>query len=226
VDSAATRANVIDRAVTLTGATNDFDLGSRPVGAAPDVGADEFTLPPKVQSAVVNDGSVQRSRVTSLTVTFSTQVTFAGPVASAFTLNRAGDGAAVTFTAAASVVNGVTVVTLNGFTGSATQFGSLADGRYTLTALAGQITANGRQLDGNGDGTAGDNYTIGSAQGLFRFYGDMNGDRRVDISDFGFFSLAYFTPANYNAALDFNGDGRIDVTDFGQFSLRFFTNLP
>ena len=39
------------------------------------------------------------------------------------------------------------------------------------------------------------NYTFGDAQGLFRFYGDMNGDRRVDISDFGFFSLAYLTPA-------------------------------
>ncbi len=70
------------------------------------------------------------------------------------------------------------------------------------------------------------NYTFGDAQGLFRFYGDMNGDRRVDISDFGFFSLAYLQPANYNAALDFNNDGRIDIADFGQFSVRFFTTLP
>jgi hypothetical protein len=31
------------------------------------------------------------------------------------------------------------------------------------------------------------NYTFGDAQGLFRFYGDMNGDRRVDIADFGQF---------------------------------------
>ena len=54
----------------------------------------------------------------------------------------------------------------------------------------------------------------------------MTGDRRVDISDFGFFSLAYLTPANYNAALDFNNDGRIDIADFGQFSVRFFTTLP
>jgi hypothetical protein len=63
-------------------------------------------------------------------------------------------------------------------------------------------------------------------QGLFRFYGDMNGDRRVDIADFGFFSLAYLTVANYNPALDFNSDGRIDIADFGQFSVRFFTGLP
>jgi hypothetical protein len=54
----------------------------------------------------------------------------------------------------------------------------------------------------------------------------MTGDRRVDISDFGFFSLAYLTSANFKPALDFNNDGRIDIADFGQFSVRFFTSLP
>jgi quinoprotein glucose dehydrogenase len=93
-----------------------------------------------------------------------------------------------------------------------------ADGRYTLTALASQISANGQQMASN--------YTFGDAQGLFRFYGDMNGDHRVDISDFGFFSLAYLQTANYNAALDYNNDGRIDIADFGQFSVRYFTSLP
>src|SRR5207253_4862649 len=112
------------------------------------------------------------------------QVTFAGTIASAFTLSRNGGGS-VNFGATASVVGAVTVVTLTKFTGSETQFGSLGDGRYTLTALAGQISANGQPLDGNGDGTPGDNYTFGDAQGLFRLFGDANGDRRVDIADFG-----------------------------------------
>ena len=30
----------------------------------------------------------------------------------------------------------------------------------------------------------------------------------------------------YVAAFDYNGDGRIDIADFGQFSIRFFTILP
>jgi hypothetical protein len=30
----------------------------------------------------------------------------------------------------------------------------------------------------------------------------------------------------FNLALDFNNDGRIDIADFGQFSVRFFTTLP
>jgi hypothetical protein len=136
------------------------------------------------------------------------------------------DGAVVTFTATPTTVNGVTQVVLNNFTGTATNFGSLADGRYTLTALSGQITIGGLALDGDGNGTAGGNYVFGDAQGLFRFYGDINGDRHVDIADFGLFSTSIFNPANFIAAFDFNNDGVIDIADFGQFSIRIFTPLP
>jgi hypothetical protein len=202
---------------------------TRVVGAAADIGAFE------VQAAVpptgivrINDGAAQRSRITDLTVTFSAQVTFAGAVSNAFTLVRTGGGS-VNFSATANVVGGVTVVTLNGFTGSETQFGSLRDGRYTLTALASQISAGGLVLDGDGDGQPGGNLTFGDAQGLFRFYGDINGDRHVDIADFGLFSATFNLStgqSGFLAAFDFNGDGHIDIADFGQFSIRFFTMLP
>ena len=46
---------------------------------------------PTVGGTQINDGSAQRSRVTSLTVSFSTQVTFAGAVQNAFTLTRTGE---------------------------------------------------------------------------------------------------------------------------------------
>jgi hypothetical protein len=175
---------------------------------------------PTVTATQVNNGAAQRSRVTSLTVTFSTQVQFAGPVANAFTLVRTGGGA-VSFTATASVQNGVTVVTLNNFTGAEAQSGSLRDGRYTLTALASQISAGGQQMASN--------YTFGEAQGLFRFFGDINGDRNVDIADFGQFSATYGLNSGqggFNSAFDFNNDGVIDIADFGQFSIRIFTVLP
>jgi probable HAF family extracellular repeat protein len=147
---------------------------------------------PHVVATQVNDGSAQHSEVKGLTVRFDSQVSFAGTVAQAFTLSRNG-GKPVNFTATASVINGVTVVTLSNFTGAETQFGSLGDGRYTLTALASQISANGQPLDGNGDGQGGDNFTFGDAQGLFRYFGDANGDRHVDIADFGQFSIRFFT---------------------------------
>jgi hypothetical protein len=127
-------------------------------------------------------------------------------------------------------MGGVTVVTLNNFTGSATDgFGSLADGRFTLTAVASQISANGQHLDGNGDGSPDDNYTFGDAQGLFRYFGDVNGDQIVNGLDFGFFKDAFGTQvgdANYLSYMDYNGDGVINGFDFGQFRTRFGTMLP
>jgi probable HAF family extracellular repeat protein len=176
---------------------------------------------PTVAGVQVNDGSAQRSRVTSLQVTFSTLVSFATTPGAAFTLTRNSDAAAVGFTATASVVGGVTVVTLNGLTGSATEFGSLADGRYTLTALASQISAGGVQMTSN--------YTFGDTQGLFRMFGDVNGDRVINGLDFGYFKSAFGTQTgdpNYLSYLDFDGDGVINGFDFGQFRTRFGTSLP
>jgi autotransporter-associated beta strand protein len=184
---------------------------------------------PTVLGARVNDGSAQRSRVTSLTVTFSAAVNFVGSPFSAFMLTRNGGGAVIITSATSIVVNGLNFVTLSNFTGSETEFGSLKDGRYTLTALASQINQFGFALDGNGDGTAGDDFTFGDSQGLFRFYGDINGDRHVDIADFALFSSSFNLSTGqtgFLAAFDFNADGHIDIADFGQFSIRFFTLLP
>lgn len=181
--------------------------------------------PPRVQSVAVNDGSAQRSRVTSLTVTFNGQVSFASSVGAAFTLSRV-TGGSLNFTANAQIIGGATVVTLNNFTGSATDFGSLADGRYTLTALASQISIGGQALDGNADGTSGDNYTFGEAQGLFRLFGDITGDRRVNIADFGLFGLSYQNASAYVAAFDFDGNGQINIFDYGMFGARYLIPLP
>jgi hypothetical protein len=184
--------------------------------------------PPRIQSVVVNDGADQRSRVLDLTITFSGLVNFATSPAAAFTLTR-NSGGSVQFDAMANVVGGVTVVTLSNFVGSATEFGSLADGRYTLTALAGEITMGGQSLDGNGDGTPGDNFSFGDADGLFRMFGDWNGDRQVDGVDFGAFSSTYNLTsqlAGFLAAFDVNGDGVVDGFDFSHFSGRYNTFLP
>jgi hypothetical protein len=230
-DSGSPVVNAGDPAFVPPPATDQRGAGfARVVGGRLDIGAVERNAsPPRVTGTVVNGGAAQRSRVTDLTVTFSTQVTFATTPAAAFSLVRVSDGAPVSFTAQASVLGGVTVVTLSNFTGSATQFGSLADGRYTLTAIASQISEGGLLLDGNGDGTQGDNYTFGEPQGLFRFFGDSNGDRHVDIADFGLFSSTFNLNSGqtgFLAYFDFNNDGHIDIADFGQFSIRFFTPLP
>src|SRR5207244_3728917 len=103
--------------------------------------------PPTVAPAVTvvgeNNGAAQRSMVTRIAVTFSTVVTFAGPVAQAFTLTRLSDNATVNVMATPATAGGVTVVTLTGFSGAAASFGSLADGRYALKVTGSAVTANG-----------------------------------------------------------------------------------
>jgi uncharacterized delta-60 repeat protein len=178
--------------------------------------------------AQVNDGSFQRSKVTSLAITFSAQVSFSGPVGNAFTLIRNG-GKPVSFSATPSVVNGVTVVTLANFSGMETEWGSLRDGRFTLTGLSSQITSSGQMLDGDANGTPGGNLVFGNSQGLFRMFGDFSGDAQVDGVDFSAFSSTYGLFAGnaaFIAAFDVNGDGQIDGVDVSAFSGRFNTVLP
>jgi parallel beta-helix repeat protein len=191
-------------------------------GAHADIGAFESqgATAPTVTGISVNSGAQQRSRVTRLDVTFSTQVTFAGPVANAFTLVRNGGGS-VGFTATANVIGGVTVVTLDGFTGGLTDFGSLGDGRYTLTVLANQISAGGVNMASN--------VTFNDTQGLFRMYGDVNADQNVNGFDLGGFRTAFGSSTgdpNFQAYFDFNADGSINGLDLGQFRTRFGTTLP
>jgi hypothetical protein len=215
----------------------------RVAGLFADIGAyedqDPFNIfgtrnPPTVQSVVVNGGAAQRSMVTSISVVFSAQVGFTSTPAAAFTLTRVADGAAVSFTATATVVMGETVVTLNGFTGPATQFGSFADGRFTLRVLSSQVTANGFTLDGNNDGAAGDDYVSpadtagGHGLHLYRLFGDANGDGVVDAIDLGQFRSTYNANSAsplYLSYLDVDNSGAVDAQDLGQFRSRYNENV-
>ena len=114
--------------------------------------------------------------VTHLTLTFSGVVTIDGD---AFRLVR-DDGTVVGVVASSQVVGDQTVVTLT-FKGAGITAGSLADGRYTLTAFADRIhDATGQALDGDGDGAPGGDYV----DHLFRLFGDADGDGDVDNKDY------------------------------------------
>jgi len=124
-------------------------------------------------------------------------------------------------TSATEVVNGKTVATLT-FSGSGIVGGSLADGDYTLTTNAGLISdAAGNQLDGDADGQPGGNRT----DEFFRFYGDTNADRTINVFDLLTFRQAYGTNGTYNAAVDYNGDGLVNVFDLLQFRSRFGSSI-
>ena len=171
--------------------------------------------PRKVDSVVLNDGSIQRSMVNSLTVTFDGAVALG---AGAIELRRR-DGSLVGLNADVSLVGGKSVAVLT-FRGPDIIGGSLADGGYTLTILADRVHDRwGRVLDGDGDGSAGGDRT----DGFFRLFGDSDGDGDVDQSDRDVFRSAFKTSAGdagYLWYFDFNGDGLVDGRDNGQFNRR------
>jgi hypothetical protein len=82
-------------------------------------------------------------------------------------------------------------------------------------------------LDGDGNGTSGDDYVLsdgGQPGGLYRLFGDVTGDRFVNGADFAPFRTAFGTQSpdpNYNPALDLNNDGFVNGADFTSFRTNF-----
>src|SRR5205814_1998098 len=115
------------------------------------------------------DGSVQRSMIRSVVVTFSTPVTFTGAVGDAFTLFRHGTGGVTGNVTFVATQNGAgNVITLGSFTGGLSQFGSLIDGFYDLTIDASQVNFTSGSLDGQFDTVVGGNYVaIGNTVNKF-----------------------------------------------------------
>ena len=206
--------------------------------------------PPTVANVVVGDGTAQRSEVRSITVTFSTAVTFAGGnanAAAAFQLQHVQDSTNISNLAAAVSTNGSgqTVVTLTfTTTGNAASeidpvsvsgtFNtvpgpSLADGRFQLTILSGSVSGAGNQPLAGG-GPSGNYVSPPDTQGggpgqlrLFRNFGDATGDGIIDQLDLGQFRAANNSSSPdpaYVAFLDADNSGTIDQIDLGQFRGR------
>ena len=183
------------------------------------------TAPAVVTSVVVNAGQAnltQRSQVTNVTVTFDRIVSFTGAADAAFQLSRTGPGAPtgnVTFivdTSGSTATQTIAKLTFSGsLTEGSTAAPSLIDGSYTLTVFSGQV---------QGGIQSGDNVSS-----LFRLFGDVNGDKTVNLTDLTAFRNAFgasSTDANYRPFFDFSGDGVINLTDLTQFRNRFGIILP
>lgn len=169
----------------------------------------------KVESVVVNDGSAQRSMVNNLTVTFN-GAAILDP--GAIELRRQ-DGALVGAQVSISLVGRKTVAVLT-FAGPEFVGGSLADGSYTLTVRADRVHDRwGRELDGDGDGSAGGD----RVDRLRRLFGDSDGDGDVDKADFEQFLAGFGSrtgTAGYSWYFDYEGDGDVDGLDMAQFNQR------
>jgi len=228
INNLSTQTSVLDKASSLPAVVDDFDRSARPFGTVSDIGADEWRPPPQVQLVKINDGAIQRSRVTRIDVTFVQPVSFTGAVASAFSLTRQADSQPVTLSAMTDNSGPNTIVTLTFSGTSAVESGSLADGVYTLFIDSSKVVGNGANLDGDGNGTAGGDYVLvgdpTTAPKLFRLFGDADGNGMISAIDFATFRSAFGVS---ESMFDFNGDGLTNALDFAEFRKRFgVTILP
>jgi hypothetical protein len=202
-----------NQTVTVTDTTASFPV----TGVSGQVAV---VAPIGVQGVQINDGSSQRSMVTSITVTFSTAVGTVDDGAFQVTRQSGGDPTVVVSWNVAH-----TAATLT-FTGAQIIGGSLQDGNYSLVMDSTKIhDATGGLLDGDGDGLSGG---ARAADTFFRLFGDSDGDRDVDNLDLFHFRQAFGSAsadANYKAYFDYDSDGDVDNLDLFHFRQRFGTTL-
>ncbi|PNY34918.1 hypothetical protein C2E31_20880 [Rhodopirellula baltica] len=221
-NSPAINAGDNDLAVDSNGVPLNFDQRgegfARVSGDTVDIGAFESdNSGPQVESISINGGQAQRSSVREITVTFN-EVIDLKPTD--FVIEKLGSRVPIIPTLSTTIVSGKTVATLT-FEGEEFVGGSLADGRYELVITDAIKDRSGNRFDGDNDGTPGG----ARFEEFFRLYGDINGDRTVNIIDFLFFRRAFNDPSAFDDAFDANGDSVINILDFFQFRGRFGKTL-
>lgn len=189
----------------------------------------EFTigvLPDPVE-VIVSDGASQRSMLLSIDVVFPGNVQIGS---SAFSLLQT-RGTDVDLSVSTTTANGTTIASLS-FSGSNTEAsGSLADGNYQLTIDGDDIQdAQGNSFDADRDGIPGGQLVFGDeeVENLYRLFGDINLDRRVNVVDLLGFrqTFALMTgDASFDESFDSNLDGRVNVIDLLRFRGNFLQTL-
>lgn len=165
---------------------------------------------PASAAVMVNDGNVQRSMVTGLTVTFDVAVNLASDALTL--LNRRTQAVFTPLIANPSGDGKNWVLT---FSGTGITGGSLPDGAYRLSVKASSVhDVYGQALSG-GDRTL----------KFHRLFGDINGDRQVTSTDLIAYRASLNQPANYLWYLDYDGVNGIDGNDYMQFRRRMMAGL-
>ncbi|MCD0458207.1 choice-of-anchor I family protein [Roseiconus lacunae] len=193
------------------------------------------SMVPEVEGVVINDGGASRSQITSVTVTFNTEVDLT-EIQNAFTLTNMDTSAEVTgLLVDATHSGGKTVVVLTfdaadasvvSRLGTGVLGNSLIDANYRLDIAAANVVAGSSAMATDylfGGQTASD----ASNDDFFRLYGDASGDGVVNFADLdNHFAPGFFATqgsASYDATLDGDGDGVINFEDLdNHFAPNFF----
>jgi subtilisin-like proprotein convertase family protein len=204
-----------------------MDFGNRQQGASPTVLAVEFNTdllnPPNLPSGQQpTNWQLQHSDLRSIIVTFSTAVNV---TPDDLRLTNLGVDAPLEDDELIMLTENHLQVSGRRLTLS---FGSyeLPDGVYSLEILPTVTDLTGLPLDGNGDGTAGDAYSLVGDEnnGFYKIAADYNGDRGVSVFDFPSLSYWFGTPVGPTGApqyMDLNDDQGVSIFDFGRFASNF-----
>ena len=181
----------------------------------------------------INDGSSQRSRVTSLSIRFDQSVSFSED---AIRVIRRDSGAQVPIDVTSRAADGgVTLVDIHfnpDDTDAVDPWGSLVDGAYELNIDGRQIfNDKGFGLDAHGNGRTDETFRFGdeATDNFFRLLGDGNGDRFVNSGDFRGFRATYLADPQseaFDPAFDLNQDGVINSADFRLFRQQYLQGIP
>jgi hypothetical protein len=171
-----------------------------------------------VEGVIINNGAVQRSRLTTVSVDLNGVVN-SGQEALFEVRNRNTNTlvplANMSFAYDYTSNPGKTRVTIT-FTGSGTNvlFGSLVDGNYDITVKAALVNTASQSL--------GTDFVFGNVAGhnFYRLFGDLNADRKVSSVELNAMLFA-FTTSTLNPSLDFNNDGVMSSADLNQVLGRF-----
>lgn len=165
---------------------------------------------PTVSSITINGGAAQRSIVKTLGITFSEPVTLAPDAIQVKTKDGLAPANTMLQLANPSGDQMTYVIT---FTVSGAVGGSLPDGVYDVVVQASGV----QDLSANA-------MASNSTQRFHRLFGDINGDRAVNMVDYTRIRAALGRTAGqplFNAAFDFDGNDAITVLDLAQFRRRF-----
>ncbi|MHB1034187.1 MAG: Ig-like domain-containing protein [Pirellulales bacterium] len=168
------------------------------------------TQPPAVIDSTVNDGTAQRSRITSLAIRFNEDVSVSLDAGDLKLVNSA-SGAVVDLSGVMPVYDASTHTATWNLAGIA-----LDDGYYTATLTAAGIG------DVAGNPLAGGNYPID----FFRLLGDTDGNAAVDIFDVAKLQVNYGqTSGMMPADGDFDGNGTVDIVDVALLQVAYGRTL-
>ena len=218
----------------LEHAAGNYDVVLRFVEVGNDSGGSLFNFnwfsvvspAPVVVGVEMNVGEeAQRSAVESISIRFDGNVDFAAGAASVVQRSTATEA---TFEAVSSTINwkfmdGETVATIIFDSHVRNSDGALVDGNYQVTLTGSLVSQDGFAM--SEDFVYGDVVT----DGFYSYYGDLTGDRSVNVLDLLPFRQSYgsFSGAsNFNYAVDFNASGSVNVIDLLQFRNRYGTSLP